>query len=208
MVDGWQSLINPKVEFSRFNIRIHGITRDMVVDAPSWAEAYPKVDGLLSGAMVASHTNFDFTALANACSQCGFPRINYKKWIDTCWLARGAWPDLPNHKLVTLANHFGIEHKAHDALEDARAAGEVLTLAMNERCVTIEDFAELPGEFITTFTPRKRTGRVATPRVPRATPAKRVVQVAPRVEPAKTPAFAGIPQEAAFSAFLHRIGIR
>lgn len=169
MVDGWQSLINPSVEFSPFNIGIHGITPDIVADAPTWSEAFPKVDSLLAEAMVASHTNFDLVALSNACTGYGVPRIGYRKWIDTCWLARCAWPNLPNHKLVTLADHFGIQHKAHDALEDARAAGEVLTLAMKERGVTIEDFAKMPGEFIMAFPQRRRTRNTTVHHAPKTT---------------------------------------
>jgi len=204
MVDGWQSLVNPAVEFSKINIRIHGITPDTVARAPLWSEVYSKVESLLLGAMVASHTDFDLTALSNACSQNGIPLVKYKKWIDTCRLARGAWPDLPNHKLVTLADHFGIEHKAHDALEDARAAGEVLALAMKERSVAIEDFAELPGEFITKFPPRKRIRKAVAPRTLRASPAERVVQV----KSVEIPRSAVVPQESIVSALLHLIGIK
>jgi DNA polymerase-3 subunit epsilon len=155
LTGSWQSLINPLVGFSGFNIGIHGITPDMVADAPAWFDIYPEVDKLLSGALVASHTNFDLTALSNACSQCSVPKIDYNKWIDTCSLARSAWPHLPNHKLVTLTAHFGIVYKAHDALEDARAAGEILLLAMRERRVAIEDFAAANNNYITSFPLRR-----------------------------------------------------
>jgi DNA polymerase-3 subunit epsilon len=156
MTGGWQSLIQPEAAFSPFNIGVHGITPKMVADAPTWFEVYPKVDRLLSGAMVASHTNFDHVALSHACREYGMPMVRYQKWIDTCRLARHAWPKMPNHKLTTLAHHFGIEHKAHDALEDARAAGEVLSLAMEQCCVCIEDFLKMPGSLITAF-PKRET---------------------------------------------------
>jgi DNA polymerase III subunit epsilon len=155
LAGSWQSLINPLVDFCGFNIGIHGITPDMVADAPAWSDVYPEVDRLLSGALVASHTNFDRTALSNACSQCAVPQINYNKWIDTCSLARSAWPQLPNHKLVTLTAHFGIVYKAHDALEDARAAGEILLMAMHEHNIAIEDFAGVPSNYIASFPLKK-----------------------------------------------------
>jgi DNA polymerase-3 subunit epsilon len=81
----------------------------------------------------------------------GVPAVPYAKWIDTCWLARRAWPHLPNHKLPTLARSFGIIYKAHDALEDARVAGEVLALALKERQLTIGKLLTSPGIHITGF---------------------------------------------------------
>lgn len=165
MIDGWQSLINPMVEFSGFNIGVHGIRPRMVADAPTWSQVYAKVESLLSGAMVASHTNFDLIALSRACAECGVPCVHYRKWIDTCGIARCAWPKLPNHKLTTLASHFGIVHQAHDALEDARAAGEVLAMALKERGSSIEEFARIPADFITAFPEHKCTsGREVSPR--------------------------------------------
>jgi DNA polymerase-3 subunit epsilon len=115
---------------------------------------------ILSGAAVASHTDFDRSALSRACVRAGVPAVPYAKWIDTCWLARRAWPHLPNHKLPTLARRFGIIYKAHDALEDARVAGEVLALALKERQVTIGKLLTSPGIHITGFPgplPARRT---------------------------------------------------
>lgn len=59
--------------------------------------------------------------------------IESAQWIDTCALARRTWPELPNHKLASLAKRFGIEYRAHDAAEDARAAGEILLLSIESK---------------------------------------------------------------------------
>ena len=160
MVDGWESLVNPLDDFSDFNIGIHGIGPRAVAHAPSWSEVYPKVMSMLSGAAVASHTDFDRSALTGACGRAGIPAVPYGKWIDTCWLARCAWPHLPNHKLPTLARTFRIAYRAHDALEDARVAGEVLALALQEREVTIGELLAAPGNHITGF-PRPAATRRA-----------------------------------------------
>jgi DNA polymerase III epsilon subunit-like protein len=58
---------------------------------------------------------------------------------------------LPNHKLPTLARSFRIDYRAHDALEDARVAGEVLALALRERKITISELLAAPGNHITGF---------------------------------------------------------
>jgi DNA polymerase-3 subunit epsilon len=158
MVDGWQSLVNPREEFLAFNVGLHGIGPRMVAEAPVWSQLFPQVKSLLQGAAVASHTDFDRAALTQACGRAGVPAVGYKKWIDTCWLARSAWPHLPNHKLPTLARSFGIAYKAHDALEDARVAGEVLALALKERQITIGELLACSGEHITAF-PRLKSAR-------------------------------------------------
>jgi hypothetical protein len=98
MVDGWESLINPHDQFNQFNVALHGIGPRTVARAPSWSEVLPKVLSLLNGAAVASHTDFDRGALSGACLRAAVPAVAYSKWIDTCWLARRAWPQLPNHK--------------------------------------------------------------------------------------------------------------
>jgi DNA polymerase-3 subunit epsilon len=160
MVDGWQSLINPREEFLAFNVGLHGIGPRMVAQAPIWSKVFPKVNLLLQGAAVASHTDFDRSALSSACGRAGIPAVGYRKWIDTCWLARSAWPHLPNHKLPTLARSFGIAYKAHDALEDARVAGEVLALALEERQITIGELLASSGDHITAF-PKLKSARKA-----------------------------------------------
>jgi DNA polymerase-3 subunit epsilon len=151
MVDGWESLVNPHDEFLAFNVALHGIGPGTVAHAPSWRDICPKVRSLLSGAAVASHTDFDRAALSGACIHAGVPNVPYAKWIDTCWLARFAWPHLPNHKLPTLAQTFRIVYKAHDALEDARVAGEILALALKERQMTIGELLASSGNTITGF---------------------------------------------------------
>ena len=152
MVDSWQSLVNPECDFSWFNIRVHGIRPEMVAQSPCWSEIFPEVQRRLDGAPIASHTYFDQGALNGACLRDGLPAVRPAKWFDTCGLAREAWPHLPNHKLPTLAAHFGIGYNSHDALEDARAAGEILSLAMTAKGVTLEELMALPGPTISGFT--------------------------------------------------------
>ena len=155
MVDGWESLVNPDDYFLEFNIALHGIGPWTVAHSPGWSEVCSKVNSLLAGAAVASHTAFARSALSGASARAGIPAVAYSKWIDTSWLSRFAWPNLPNHKLPTLARSFGITYRAHDALEDARVAGEVLALALEERQITIDELLASRRKHITAF-PRPR----------------------------------------------------
>jgi DNA polymerase III subunit epsilon len=163
MVDGWETLVNPLDRFAAFNTALHGIGPRTVAQAPCWSDVFPKVRKMLSGAAVASHTYFDRAALTGACARAGVPAVPYGKWIDTCWISRFAWPDLPNHKLPTLARSFGIAYRAHDALEDARVAGEVLALALGERQMTLGELLASPARHITGF-PQPKMARKAVGR--------------------------------------------
>jgi DNA polymerase-3 subunit epsilon len=164
MVDGWESLVNPQEEFLRFNTALHGIGPKTVAYAPAWSEIFTKVSSLLDGAAVASHTHFDRSALLNASERAGIPAVAYGKWIDTCWMARAAWPDLPNHQLASLARNFSISYRAHDALEDARVAGEVLALALAERHVSFRELLGCANKHITGFPKPKAVRGVRTPK--------------------------------------------
>ena len=152
MVDSWQTLVNPEADFSHWNIRVHHIRPEMVQQAPCWAQIHSQVESLLNGAVVVSHTFFDQGAIDGACLRDQLPLIAPYKWLDTCGLAREAWPHLENHKLPTLARHFGITYQSHDALEDARAAGQILALAMEAKDTTLAELLTLPGKTISRFT--------------------------------------------------------
>jgi len=168
MVDGWQSLVNPEADFSFWNIRVHGIRPEMVAQAPTWTQIHGQVEKMLAGAAVASHTYFDQGALDGACLRDGLSPIVPLKWIDTCGLARQAWPELENHKLPTLARHFGIAYQSHDALEDARAAGQILALAMEAKQVTIAELLALPGKSVSRFNAVQPPARPARRRYARS----------------------------------------
>lgn len=126
-------LVCPEMQFSRFNSALHGIRAEHVTRQPTWKETYPELLAWVQASVLVSHTFFDRKAVERACRRYGLPMLPYAKWIDTCAAARRAWPQLTNHKLSTLAEHFGIAYRKHDAAEDARVAGEIFLLAMQAR---------------------------------------------------------------------------
>lgn len=123
------ALINPETEFLAFNSNLHGIVPAHVACAPTWEMMYPALRELLSNRTLVSHTYFDRVALLSACRRYHLEMFPYTEWMDSCEIARRAWPHLPNHKLTSLAERFKIKYRAHDAAEDARVAGEILLLA-------------------------------------------------------------------------------
>lgn len=118
-------LICPETEFAQFNSALHGIRFEHVAQQPTWRALYPEVLAWVRDSVLVSHTFFDRTAMERVCQRYGLAMPPYTKWIDTCAAARHSWPWLENHKLPTLARHFGLVYRAHDAGEDARVAGEI-----------------------------------------------------------------------------------
>jgi DNA polymerase III subunit epsilon len=129
----WESLVNPEDYFDPINVSIHGIDEDQVKSAPTWPTVYRQVGQLLEGNIVVSHTAFDKTAFRRACEKYGLALTEYQ-WLDSARVTRRAWPMFAKsgYRLHNVAEHFSIAYKAHDALEDARCAGEILLRAIAE----------------------------------------------------------------------------
>jgi DNA polymerase-3 subunit epsilon len=139
-IETWGVLVNPEAPFLSFNTRIHGIGPQNVSGAPTWPELRPKLRSLLEHRTIASHTYFDRTAMNGADMRYGLSGIPVAGWLDTCGIARRVWPHLANHKLPNLARNFGLSYQAHDAIDDARCAGQVLLLAGHASSL---DFSEM-----------------------------------------------------------------
>jgi DNA polymerase III subunit epsilon len=135
----YETLVDPCDEFSAFDINIHGITADHVLGQPTFAALHSELAGHLGGRVTVAHSGFDKGALGRACERDALPPIA-ARWLDSVTIARRAWPELPNHKLNTLAAFLELEHRHHDALSDARAAGQVVLRAMAATGMTLADW--------------------------------------------------------------------
>jgi DNA polymerase-3 subunit epsilon len=125
----YETLVDPLDRFSSFNTRIHGITGDHVIGAPTFGDVHAIVDAHLSGRITVAHSFFDKGALGGACRVHGRAEIK-TTWLDSVRVAKRAWPELPSHRLNVLTRFLGVRHKHHDALSDARAAGMVIMRAI------------------------------------------------------------------------------
>jgi len=139
----WQSLINPKDYFDPTNVSIHGIDSSSVIGAPTFIEVRPHLGELLENKVVVSHTAFDRTAFSQVHEKYGLPLVACQ-WLDTARVSRRAWPQFARggYGLAKVAEHCGIKFRHHDALEDARAAGEILLRAMSEHGLGISDWLD------------------------------------------------------------------
>lgn len=130
-VDGeFQTLVNPAGQVvSPFVQRLTGITNSMVAAAPEMRTVLPAFLEFARGTVLVAHNApFDIGILRRACEEHAYPWPQFRV-VDTLTLARRILPkgEVRNHKLATLAQHFGTRtDPEHRALADARATGELL----------------------------------------------------------------------------------
>ncbi|AOR79978.1 3'-5' exonuclease [Novosphingobium resinovorum] len=143
-VMAYETLVDPRDEFSPFNVGIHGITAGHVTGQPTFGEIHAVLDGHLSGRIAVAHSAFDKGALAAACRLSAHPLIE-TEWLDSVRVAKQAWPQLSSHRLNVLARFLGIEHRHHDALSDARAAGMVIVKAIEHTGIDLKGWMTRPA---------------------------------------------------------------
>lgn len=126
-VDVFSSLIKPSLHMSDEVIKIHGITNEMVQDAPSIGDVIKKFHHFIGNdVLVAHHAPFDMGFIAVALENAGlsFPTTPV---LCSSRIARNVIKDSLNHKLQTLIPHLGLtQGAAHRAEDDAHACGELL----------------------------------------------------------------------------------
>ncbi len=121
-VASYQTLLKPTYPMTDFIISIHGITNQMVADAPLIKDKVAEMRDFLNGAIpMAHHAPFDlgFMAVEFEKHRLAFPM---EPVICTSLLARKMITESHNHKLQTLIGVLGLDRgTAHRALDDARA---------------------------------------------------------------------------------------
>lgn len=77
VVDSSSHLMQPPVgydQFAPFNVALHGITPQMVADAPRFAEIWPLILEYIGDSVVVAHNAaFDLGVIRDACSVSGLP---------------------------------------------------------------------------------------------------------------------------------------
>jgi DNA polymerase-3 subunit epsilon len=115
---------------------VHGITWEMVKDAPSFADAWPCLAPLLDGAsaVVAHNASFDRRVLAACCQAAGLG-VPALPFLCTVQLARRTWRLKPND-LPSVCRRLGIGLVHHDPLSDAEACARIVIAAAGRIAVT------------------------------------------------------------------------
>lgn len=135
----WSTLVDPGVPVSPRNYAVHLIDDEALSGAPTFAQCAAFLRETLDGMLVAAHGNTEATAVRKEYDRLGDvpPTV---RWLDTHRLAKRVWPDLKDagYRLEAVCDFLGFDFDAHDALEDARASGEIVLRTMIERELDLE----------------------------------------------------------------------
>lgn len=141
IVDRQYSLIKPTVPIQYGAMAVHGITEDMVKNAPSIEEFMAGAGGSLGGpeaVLVAHNAPFDIRYFA--------PFMAEPKTICTLRCARILYPEAENHKLTTLKFWLGLngDHdRAHTADEDVAVLLQFIKRMCFDHNLTLADLFEV-----------------------------------------------------------------
>jgi len=131
IVNEYYELIKPKNSyFHPINTSIHGITYDDVKHSADFATLWPEIKGMLDGNLVFAHNAaFDMSCLRGVLDDYGtpYPNLSYN---CTVTIAKAVWPNLANYKLNNVSRQLGYRFSHHNALDDARACGNIVVNAM------------------------------------------------------------------------------
>jgi DNA polymerase III epsilon subunit family exonuclease len=134
IVDQFLSLVNPEIPIPRFVASLTGISNDMVKNAPVFAEVAPQwLDFVSDSVLVAHNAPFDTSFLNHEISRVYAHHRMVNPHLCTVRLSRRAFPDLSNHRLETIAQHFAIPIASrHRAGSDALATAEIFIVLLAE----------------------------------------------------------------------------
>ena len=124
---GW--FIQPPMGHDHFidwNTRIHGITADMVMDAPSWVDQMADLLAFTGDDhLVAHNAGFDMGVIKAACIATGFAVPSYS-YFCSLQIARNTYT-LDSYRLPSVALAVGFaDFPHHDAVADAEACAAII----------------------------------------------------------------------------------
>lgn len=142
VLDEFSTLLNPQMPISPEVTAIHGITNEMVKDAPIFADILPKLLGLLDNTVIVAHNaDFDVSFLREEFASCGMRFPPYPV-LDTLKLARKSGK-FERNRLGLIAEELGISCQGwHRAMADTKMAEQIfyyfLTILSKEGVTTLE----------------------------------------------------------------------
>lgn len=131
VIEEFSTLLNPQIPMLPEVIAIHGITNEMVKDAPTFADILPRVVSLLDGCVLVAHNaDFDLSFLKAEFEACG---LNFPPYpvIDTLKLARKSGR-FESNRLGNIAQALGINCTGwHRAMADTKMAERIFYYFLN-----------------------------------------------------------------------------
>jgi len=125
-------LVNPQTTFEPNNIRIHKITAQHVVNAPTFKQLFPKLKIILENYVIVHHNHNDITAIREALNKNNLQLDKPITFLDILPLAKKYWRNVQSFGLEALAGAINFNFKHHDAGEDALATQAVFVHMLQE----------------------------------------------------------------------------
>ncbi|MGI5199147.1 DEDDh family exonuclease [Streptomyces sp. CA-288835] len=121
--DHWYTTVNP--ERDPGPVWIHGLTSEALEGAPLFPEIAEEFAARLDGRVLVAHNAvFDWSMIAREYARAE-REAPVRQRLCTIALSKELRLPLANHKLESLAAHFGVvQERAHHALDDARVLAE------------------------------------------------------------------------------------
>ena len=121
----FQTLINPQQHIRKSSIAIHGITSEMVADAPTEEEIMPKILEFIGDYPIVAHNAiFDYTFINEAAIRTTGEEIKNTR-VDSQQMFKEIYPDLDSHGLEALTKKFNVDLTNHH-----RAMADTMGLAL------------------------------------------------------------------------------
>lgn len=120
VVDEFNTLVNPGRKIPFGATKVNGITNAMVAEAPAFSHVLAEFLDFAEGLVLVGHNiaRFDMKFIWRDAEQY-FGEIPKNNYVDTLQVARKHLPKMEHHRLVDLAEHYGISSEgAHRALND------------------------------------------------------------------------------------------
>ena len=130
-IDTFSTFVDPETPLSPQITQITGITDAQLQNAPKIEDIAQQMYDFIGDHLIVAH---------NASFDIGFLRAAYRKngitaplrFVDTLSLSKVLFPEMENHKLCTLVDHFSIAAcQTHRALDDARCAHQLFEICLS-----------------------------------------------------------------------------
>ena len=135
VVDSQEILIRPHPlhgTFQYWNIRIHGITPDMVEFSEEWPMVFLQIKDLFKDSIVVAHNApFDIGVL-RALNQLYRIDMDDFVYLDTVTISRLINPGLVNHRLNTVCEYLNVDLNHHHAQSDSFGCMAIMEEAMEQ----------------------------------------------------------------------------
>lgn len=132
VTDEFSCFVNPQKPIPARVVEITNITDDMVKDAETIEQVFPKVLDFIEGSVLVAHNaEFDINFLKHNAAALGYG-FDYT-YVDTLSLAKELFPDYKTYKLGRIAKNLGITvDVAHRALDDVATTVKVFNVMLEK----------------------------------------------------------------------------